>query len=155
MVSNGGIAEPAAKHKGRTMKLSQAIRIGAAKRPQCEGSLFGFIRKSRGDEECEIGSCAWGAGLEGAGIVTDEDKMLHAALDYGRHIEKFDGLMSAIYGTSLEDDSGIPLYPCPVDDCDGGHEDTESSLDDMIVHLNDYHEWTREAIADWLDARGL
>lgn len=32
-------------------------------------------------------------------------------------------------------------------------EDTKSTMSILwsIIHLNDRHEWTREAIADWLD----
>ena len=35
--------------------------------------------------------------------------------------------------------------PCPA--CDGSPE----TFYNMIQHLNDQHQWTREAIADWLD----
>lgn len=39
---------------------------------------------------------------------------------------------------------------CPVDDCCGN-----DLLFDVIITLNDKHQWTREAIADWLDTLDL
>jgi len=40
---------------------------------------------------------------------------------------------------------------CPV--CD--EKPVAGSICDVVAHLNDDHEWTREAIADWLEGRGL
>lgn len=39
---------------------------------------------------------------------------------------------------------------CPMS-CRRGDDELEA----VIVHLNDYHKWTREAIADWLDTLNL
>ena len=44
---------------------------------------------------------------------------------------------------------------CPVDGCASANASTwkspETRLHRTIIHLNDHHKWTREAIADWLD----
>jgi len=38
---------------------------------------------------------------------------------------------------------------CPKSKCRGKYK---ADLASMIQHLNDYHKWTRERIADWLDS---
>lgn len=41
---------------------------------------------------------------------------------------------------------------CPVTDCESAyHQDDRALLQNTIIHLNDKHKWTREAIADWLE----
>ena len=40
---------------------------------------------------------------------------------------------------------------CPVEDC-FAKKMGESPLRGVIIHLNDSHKWTREAIADWLES---
>ena len=45
-------------------------------------------------------------------------------------------------------------YPC-ADDCSLGqfyNDEGGGAIRSIIMHLNDCHKWTREAIADWLDA---
>lgn len=37
------------------------------------------------------------------------------------------------------------VQPCPHDCC------MSSTVFGAIIHLNDYHGWTREAIADWVE----
>jgi len=39
---------------------------------------------------------------------------------------------------------------CPHPGCDVG-----SSVDRVVIHLNDYHRWAREMIADWLDTLSI
>jgi hypothetical protein len=41
------------------------------------------------------------------------------------------------------------------DDLQCGSANIETSLSWIIIHLNDYHRWTREAIADWLESLDL
>lgn len=49
-----------------------------------------------------------------------------------------------------------PQHDCGLSNCkfltkiDDG-EIVESTIKDIVVHLNDYAKWTREEIADWLD----
>jgi hypothetical protein len=45
-----------------SLKLSEAIRLGAMLRPQYKGGYFGTV-----DHTSELGSCAMGAALEAAG----------------------------------------------------------------------------------------
>lgn len=45
---------------------------------------------------------------------------------------------------------------CPVQNCNGVYLDTSGRIFRkpivlLIVHLNDYHRWTREQVADWLE----
>lgn len=74
------------------------------------------------------GSCALGAAYEGFGI------RLPRVADWvvPRHIEE--------------------IFPC-LDDlfvkCPAGCGE-RTSLGELLVHLNDDHRWTREAIADWV-----
>lgn len=106
--------------------FSQAIREGAKIRPQ---RFLALIADRR--------TCAIGAGLEAMGSVSgDYDLMGFSCLDDG----------------GITDQDLYAVYPylektivrCPR----ACHKD---SLFKLIVHLNDGHRWTREAIADWLE----
>lgn len=91
-----------------TVKLSQAIRIGARLRLQCRGALFAHGR-----------SCALGAAYE--------------ALFFGK----------AAATTVME--KLRQTYPFAA----------SSYLLYEIMGKNDRDGWTREQIADWLEARGF
>lgn len=116
------------------MKLSEAIRRGANRRPQCRDVFFNRIHG-------ELCSCALGAAFEGGDLID------LAMLDRGivaLHIElvvTFDG-----FETYSVNNSGMPPYPCPSFSCCV----RPAQLPEIIVHLNDEHNWTREQIADWL-----
>ena len=43
-------------------------------------------------------------------------------------------------------------YPCV---CGRSYHDQPTQVNDIIMHLNDRHEWSFTAIADWLDTLGL
>ncbi len=53
-------------------------------------------------------------------------------------------------------DMGVKVF-CPVDvsEVTGGECYAPFSLTTLLIHLNDSHRWTREAIADWLEAQDL
>ena len=85
----------------RKLKPSEAIRIGAALRPQCMNNYF-----------MDGGSCALGAYWEGAGMAGDPPQ-------------------------------------CPID----GFLDLPGKLANEVWRKNDSG-WTREQIADWLEAQG-
>lgn len=106
------------------MDLAAAMREGATRRPQAFGDYF---RKT----PAGLGSCALGAAYE--------------ALS-GRSANWFqaDEVSRALVDT----------LPCLVEDatCPVGCN-SNWRLIDAVAHLNDDHRWTREAIADWLDAR--
>lgn len=48
--------------------------------------------------------------------------------------------------TEVVDD--LPKNVCPIPRCSDGP-------DDVVIHLNDDHRWSREQIADWLEGLGL
>ncbi len=89
------------------LKPSQAIRIGAAMRPQCEGIIFK-----------DGGSCVIGALWEG----------------YGKRNSQY-----------IEDYVKIYAFASRV----------LGNFVNKAWYLNDQKHWTREAIADWLEAKGL
>lgn len=105
--------------------FSAAIRDGAKLREQGRGSLF------RSDTTCAIG-----AGLEAIG----GEELLEVAL-------KATDFYAGRLFPYLETESKCPEAECTDESsvCD--------SLTNLIWHLNDYHYWTREQIADWLDAK--
>ena len=59
----------------------------------------------------------------------DEDANLWVRIVQQKMIEKYEG----------------KTFHCPA--CDQIH----ANSDEMIVHLNDYHEWNFDAIADWVE----
>lgn len=92
------------------MKLSEAIRLGSLLKPQAFGDMW-----------VGVGSCAFGAAYDAAGITitTTEASDIWPWLD-------------------------APMK-CPV--C-GALEELVTFV--ISAHLNDTHRWTREEIADWV-----
>lgn len=77
-------------------------------------------------------SCALGAGYEAVTGLSDEPT--------DSEFREFQDLYAATFAMRP---------PCPVDKC------RDCSFDDLgfvVTHLNDYHTWAREQIADWLYA---
>lgn len=108
------------------MKLSEAIRAGAKMRPQA----FGVSRDHKG------GTCAFGAAWDG---VTEF---------YARAPSRLSEML----------DNGEVLYsteaPCPARGCpgvEGPHYQDPELATSVMMHLNDYHRWSREAIAEWVE----
>lgn len=102
--------------------FSDAIRAGAALRPQA----FGLLRRREA-------TCAIAAGLDAMG---DYDLICDREYNFVRRVREPFPYMKE-------------RAECPVAGC----EQVPKRLRDMIgvvVHLNDDHRWTREAIADWL-----
>ena len=120
------------------MKLSEAIRIGAERRPQCRDVFFNRIHG-------QLCSCALGAAFEGGDLIDQE--MLSRGI-VALHME----LVSAFEGFELYsvNNSGMLPFPCPSFSC----RERPAQLPEVIVHLNDEHNWTREQIADWLEEIG-
>lgn len=113
------------------IKLSQAIREGAKIRPQCFSEYF--LKNDDG----VLCSCALGAAYETFhGIILD----LHKMPDPFEIIAEF-GIDHEQY-----------IYLCPHC-CDFGFE-SGKSMQDLIIHLSDYHNWTREQIADHVESLG-
>ena len=106
-------------------ELAKAIRLGAARRPQCFGSYF----DERG------GSCALGAAYDGMYELPRQAREPGEIVP--RHLERL--------FTCLED----VVKRCP-EKAEGASCRKRLPLGAMIVHLNDDHGWTREQIAEWL-----
>ena len=115
------------------MKLSEAIRKGCKVRPrQCFGRFLD------GDD----GACAGGAALIAAGISPDA---IECEAEYAPWpIEA---------GPAFPDGVNLLTESCPAPRCNiarsGG-----VTVRGIAAHLNDTHRWSREQIADWLEAQG-
>lgn len=111
-------------------KLSELIREGAKLRPQGFGDYF------TSNDDLEDCSCALGAALE---ILTGT---------YGYEIHNHPSLSGKL-GEFLATNAGI--------DAVVSHPQLEwqkTTIFKAVVILNDELRWTREQIADWLEARG-
>jgi hypothetical protein len=102
------------------MRLSEAIRLGSMLKPQGFGDLY--VRE---------GSCALGAAYDAIGAA---NVVKSGDLDAMRE------RLRAIWPFLVADTESA----CPV--CTY----TEGNLEYIIAHLNDFHGWTRERIADWV-----
>lgn len=104
------------------MKLSEALRLGAMIRSQAFGQYFDGV-----------GSCAAGAAAEALGLRIDI--LSSGAIDEFCANTKFDTVLNEV-------------QYCPACRLNVA---TALSGEGVMVHLNDYHHWTREAIADWIE----
>lgn len=108
-------------------KLSEAIRIGAQKRPQCFDGVFRMDFQSN-----QYRSCALGAALE-AMFPSNNDQCVSKAdmkdLREALHLSENEVIKDPFYGTEYD----ICL---------------------VIMSLNDDQRWSREKIADWLESIG-
>lgn len=120
------------------MKLSEAIRIGAQKRSQCFGSMFVYPNDISNKTD-EVQSSVIGAALEGAGVLNPE------------LVPTFPSTIPTRIFEGLEDGDDHE-YLCP--NVQGRKCHQSFQIMEMIRHLNDKHQWTREAIADWLEGIG-
>lgn len=102
------------------MKLSEAIRLGSMVRPQAFGNYY--------DAD---GSCAMGAALEAHGHRDSILARLPCAVSLKAMAPEW------VWATTTMQTA------CPFGCL------TCSSFA-IAAHLNDYHRWTREAIADWI-----
>ncbi len=101
-------------------QLADAIRRGASRRPD---QAFGDYYRGRS------ASCALGAAYEGI-------YRLPGDMDGRRPTKDLEQYFDCLEGT---------IRRCPVAGCA-----KVISLGSLIVHLNDAHQWTREAIAGWV-----
>lgn len=107
----GEITEAPAK----VLKLSEAIRIGAAQYPQCCDGCY-FIDGT---------ACVWGA----------------AAIGFGAHGTDYDinDAASTLHSSSFTGKA---------------HFAFRNAHGYSIMEANDRHGWSREEVADWLEAQG-
>lgn len=126
------------EQKANIQRLSDAMRAGAAIRPQATGILF---RKQPVNidnyQKMMICSCALGAAWEGAHPAFDAERWVKVADDGDdglvglSDVERYFGLNRRI--EAINPHSGLVHEVCGI-----------------IIDLNDSRYWTREAIADWL-----
>lgn len=101
-------------------ELAEAIRAGADRRPE---QAFGDYFHGR------HASCALGAAYEGMYRLPDNMEGRRPTKDLEEYFDCLDGT----------------VRPCPAAPCR-----KVLTLSALIVHLNDEHRWTREAIATWV-----
>lgn len=102
------------------LTLSEAIRLGAMWSPQ------GRLGYMDGVERCALGAAADAVGIKGV-VYHDEPRPI---IDY----DALKARWPVLRGTSK----------CPA--C----TNYLTGTNDAIWHLNDWHKWTRERIADWV-----
>ena len=107
------------------MRFAEAMRLGAALRPQAFGVLFD-----------SVGSCAMGAVMEAVGAMTPSRLLsmdpFRASMDGHASLQQ---KYPWIYTTTVK-------HPITGIDFPFGH---------TVVDLNNYYRWNREQIADWVD----
>ena len=103
------------------IELADAIAEGAKRRPS---QAFGEYFSSKG------GSCALGAAYEGMYRLPDN-------ADGTRPTKDLEWFFDCLEGS---------VRKCPADGCR-----KRLTLASILVHLNDEHRWSREAIAAWLE----
>lgn len=115
------------------MKLSTAIREGAKLRPQAFRAYF-YTKNG------VICSCAFGAAYE---AVTGN-------LPRRGNKNYIDEVITPVLDANFPVLQTFERFACPADkNC------TICSPFNIVTHLNDTHDWTREQIADWLEEKGF
>lgn len=118
------------------MKLSEAIRLGAATTQQA----FGAFTDGKG------GACALGAAFCAAGQL-DISSPLHGVNPCDFETMAIEAGWGHLIGLCL------PSEEIQDIDCPAGCRPAGLTLfgGQAIAHLNDAHRWSREAIADWYE----
>lgn len=107
------------------MRLSEAIRLGAMLKPQ----HYKYLRS--GGKSCALGAACDAVGIKQEG---DADVSMHALF------VEFQFLHAKANCPACYAALGVWRRL-------RGHE---YDVEDVIIHLNDDHKWTRERIADWV-----
>lgn len=118
------------------MKLSEAIKLGSMLHPQGTGAYASEEHTFLMGQQVSTGirTCAYGAALIAVGNSVEVclSKSIEIQVDAP---DEWDTVTERI-------------LVCPADGC--GKVDRG---DNLIFHLNDDHEWTREQIADWVEQK--
>lgn len=140
------------------MKLSEAIRLGSMLKPQAIGSLrrSAIDQRVHGDilglRRVPAGTCAWGAALDAIGdlqtvvvgqivVMSTDDFMITAGPVENRFPAQFPiACLTA----------SCPVCGDAFFSADSVFTGVKPVLGTVIVHLNDYHLWAREQIAEWV-----
>jgi hypothetical protein len=104
-----------------TMKLSEAIRLGAMLKPQRFGGLY-----------VDSGTCALGAAMDAIGALPKKQSVICSDAEWEPALRLWGGL--------LDRRVAHPVNASP-----------EDLVCHVITNLNDSHKWTREQIADWVE----
>ena len=129
------------------MKLAAAIRRGAGLGKQCFDQYVRLVGIDPDTWDGKIHSCALGAAL----LATREwdvprarrwRKALALAID-----DEISWDVGQAFPVLLEPFRGA----CPVTGCAEFPNKYAKRLD-LVVHLNDEHFWSREDVADWIEA---
>lgn len=132
-----------AAQKSALKRFADAMQAGAALRPQAQGRLFKQRNlASVGEVIC---SCALGAAWEGAHPAFDAEHWLNQVYAHAFAIGLSE--ISIYFELSTIPDVRDPVVPYP----DGYYRD----FINMVIDLNDFHEWTREDIANWINMLAL
>lgn len=115
------------------MKLSEAIRVGSAlSRP-------GTRRYFDTDLNGNVIACALGAAAIGvAGVEASRGKV--------------NLILRGFLGVSILQPGRLCL---PTEVLESRFASEYTSINDVVVYLNDTAYWSREAIADWLETQGF
>jgi hypothetical protein len=108
------------------LRPSEALRLGRLTRP-----LPGLGRLFYDGRACALGAMA--IGFFGPGVIDETTAgSWHVHQQLIEHVP------------ALSQDAACPICPRMVD-----------KVNSVVWHLNDYHGWPSEAIAQWLESRGL
>jgi hypothetical protein len=113
--------------RGEEMRLSEAIRLGAMVSEPSPREFKSYTG----------GTCAIGSGLLAIGAL---DGIIERHCDDAGEIFKEAVIHFPIIGVDVE---------CPA--C-GVKHGSDGMLYDSVMQLFDYHKWTREQIADWVES---
>jgi hypothetical protein len=126
------------------VKLSEAIKRGAARLPQTHGC---FIEYNPMTQE-PIGACALGAAyLE----LTQQEPPTHF-FDNTFQMESVQAELEI--ADTIEELTGIDFLQMVKPPATTGPRQ-DFTLFTTIIDLNDTYRWTREQIADWLNKEGM
>lgn len=122
------------------MKLSEAIRLGSMMKPQAFGATY-----AGSSFQAATATCAMGAAIDAIGCPI-------TIAEPGQYVSTGRSGGGAKAGEKIVEspEEWCPFlrarHTCPR--CDARYETFGMS---MIAHLNDYHQLTRKAIADWVE----
>jgi hypothetical protein len=133
------------------MNLSTAIRVGAKMRAACESGWTDI------GPDGQARTCALVAAAEGAGLFTINGSVIQRGPNWRPPVEGFEDARGYEVPQQAGLSSGLPdewrlvtnaeeVPPCPC----GKYGITGSGMH-LIWHLHDVHQWSREAVAEWIE----
>ncbi len=126
------------------MRLSEAIRLGAMMKPQG----FGEPLSLNGHATCGFGAAVDAIGMPTRDVLEGEYVTNGRAGGFAKRGCKA-LIIPAEWNPFLEE-----FHLCPSCSAVSGNGMTRNGLQ-AITHLNDFHRWTRERIANWVELQEL